>query len=167
MSSTIKALLVCHNETATGVTSDVAGVRQALDAAGHPALLMVDGVSSIASIDFRMDEGAWTLPCPARRRASCCRPGSHRRREPKGAGAHQTARCPRCFFDFADMIRTNNDGFFPYTPATTLLRGLRASLDMLLAEGLDNVYARHRRAGGCGIGCSRGRGALPRHRPQL
>jgi alanine-glyoxylate transaminase/serine-glyoxylate transaminase/serine-pyruvate transaminase len=72
----IKAVLVCHNETATGVTSDVAGVRKAMDAVNHPALLMVDGVSSIASIDFRMDEWGVTSRCPARRRASCCRPGS-------------------------------------------------------------------------------------------
>jgi len=142
----IKAVLVCHNETATGVTSDVAAVRKALDAAGHPALLYVDGVSSVACIDFRMDE--WGV--------DVCVSGSQKgfmlptglaivAASPKALAATKTAQCRRCFFDFADMIRTNKDGYFPYTPATTLLRGLRASIDMLLAEGLENVFARHHR----------------------
>ncbi len=142
----IKAVLVCHNETATGVTSDVAGVRRALDAAGHPALLMVDGVSSIASIDFRMDEWGVDLAVSGSQKGFMLPTGlAIVAASQKALAAHKTAKCPRCFFDFADMIRANKDGFFPYTPATTLLRGLRASLDMLLAEGLDNVYARHRR----------------------
>ena len=142
----IKAVLVCHNETTTGVTSDLAGVRKALDAAKHPALLMADGISSIASIDFRMDE--WGVDCAVA--------GSQKGfMLPTGLGilavsqkaleAHKSAKLTRCFFDFADMMRTNKDGFFPYTPATTLMRGLRASLDMLFAEGLDNVFARHHR----------------------
>ena len=139
-------MLVCHNETATGVTSDVAGVRRALDAAGHPALLMVDGVSSIASIDFRMDEWGVDLAVSGSQKGFMLPTGlAIVAASQKALAAHKTARCPRCFFDFADMIRTNKDGFFPYTPATTLLRGLRAALDMLLAEGLDNVFARHRR----------------------
>lgn len=142
----IKAVLVCHNETATGVTSDVAGVRRALDAAKHPALLMVDGVSSIASIDFRMDEWSVDLAVSGSQKGFMLPTGlAMVAVSPKTLEAHKTAKCPRCFFDFADMIRANKDGFFPYTPATTLLRGLRASLDMLLAEGLDNVFARHRR----------------------
>jgi alanine-glyoxylate transaminase / serine-glyoxylate transaminase / serine-pyruvate transaminase len=142
----IRAVLVCHNETATGVTSDVAGVRRALDAAGHPALLMVDGVSSIASIDFRMDEWGVDLAVSGSQKGFMLPTGlAIVAASQKALAAHGTAKCPRCFFDFADMIRTNKDGFFPYTPATTLLRGLRASLDMLLAEGLDNVFARHRR----------------------
>jgi alanine-glyoxylate transaminase/serine-glyoxylate transaminase/serine-pyruvate transaminase len=142
----IKAVLVCHNETATGVTSDVAGVRRALDAAGHPALLMVDGVSSIASIDFRMDEWGVDLAVSGSQKGFMLPTGlAIVAASQKALAAHKAARCPRCFFDFADMIRTNKDGFFPYTPATTLLRGLRAALDMLLAEGLDNVFARHRR----------------------
>jgi alanine-glyoxylate transaminase / serine-glyoxylate transaminase / serine-pyruvate transaminase len=142
----IKAVLVCHNETATGVTSDVAGVRRALDAATHPALLMVDGVSSIASIDFRMDEWGVDLAVSGSQKGFMLPTGlAIVAVSQKALIAHKTAKCPRCFFDFADMIRTNADGFFPYTPATTLLRGLRASLDMLLAEGLDSVYARHRR----------------------
>jgi alanine-glyoxylate transaminase / serine-glyoxylate transaminase / serine-pyruvate transaminase len=142
----IKAVLVCHNETATGVTSDVAGVRRALDAAGHPALLMVDGVSSIASIDFRMDEWGVDLAVSGSQKGFMLPTGlAIVAASQKALAAHKTAKCPRCFFDFADMIRSNKDGYFPYTPATTLLRGLRASLDMLLEEGLDNVYARHHR----------------------
>jgi len=145
-SQEIKAVLVCHNETATGVTSDVAGVRQALDAAKHPALLMVDGVSSIASIDFRMDEWGVDLAVSGSQKGFMLPTGlAIVAASQKALAAHKSAKCPRCFFDFADMIRTNKDGFFPYTPATTLLRGLRASVDMLLAEGLDNVFARHRR----------------------
>jgi alanine-glyoxylate transaminase / serine-glyoxylate transaminase / serine-pyruvate transaminase len=142
----IKAVLVCHNETATGVTSDVAGVRKALDAAGHPALLMVDGVSSIASIDFRMDEWGVDIAVSGSQKGFMLPTGlAIVAVSQKALEAGRTARCPRCFFDFADMIRTNKDGYFPYTPATTLMRGLRASLDMLAAEGLDNVFARHHR----------------------
>ncbi len=142
----IKAVLVCHNETATGVTSDVAGVRAALDAANHPALLMVDGVSSIASIDFRMDEWGVDVAVSGSQKGFMLPTGlAIVAVSPKALEAAKTAKCPRCFFDFADMIRTNRDGYFPYTPATTLLRGLRASVDMLLAEGLDNVFARHNR----------------------
>jgi alanine-glyoxylate transaminase / serine-glyoxylate transaminase / serine-pyruvate transaminase len=142
----IKAVLVCHNETATGVTSDVAGVRKAMDAAGHPALLMVDGVSSIASIDFRMDEWGVDLAVSGSQKGFMLPTGlAIVAASQKALEAHKTAKCPRCFYDFADMIRTNKDGYFPYTPATTLMRGLRASLDMLFAEGLDNVFARHQR----------------------
>jgi alanine-glyoxylate transaminase/serine-glyoxylate transaminase/serine-pyruvate transaminase len=142
----IKAVLVCHNETTTGVTSDLGGVRKALDAAKHPALLMADGLSSSASIEFRMDE--WGVDCAVA--------GSQKgfmlptglaivAVSQKALEAHKSARLTRCFFDFADMMRTNKDGYFPYTPATTLMRGLRASLDMLFAEGLENVFARHHR----------------------
>jgi alanine-glyoxylate transaminase/serine-glyoxylate transaminase/serine-pyruvate transaminase len=145
-SHAIKAVLVCHNETATGVTSDVGGVRKALDAAKHPALLMVDGVSSIASIDFRMDEWGVDLAVSGSQKGFMLPTGlAIVAVSQKALAAHRSAKCPRCFFDFADMIRTNKDGFFPYTPATTLLRGLRASVDMLLGEGLDNVFARHHR----------------------
>jgi alanine-glyoxylate transaminase/serine-glyoxylate transaminase/serine-pyruvate transaminase len=142
----IKAVLACHNETATGVTSDIADVRRALDAAKHPALLFVDAVSSLASIDFRMDE--WGV--------DACVSGSQKgfmlptglaivAVSDKALQARKTATLPRTFLSFDDMIATNKDGFFPYTPATTLLRGLRASLDMLFEEGLDNVFARHNR----------------------
>ncbi|MGH6948623.1 MAG: aminotransferase class V-fold PLP-dependent enzyme [Kiloniellales bacterium] len=142
----IKAVLVCHNETATGVTSDVAAARHALDAAGHPALLFVDGVSSIASIDFRMSEWGVDLAVSGSQKGFMLPAGlAIVAASDKALDAAKAAKCPRCFFDFADMIRTNQEGYFPYTPATTLLRGLRASLDLLFAEGLENVFARHRR----------------------
>jgi alanine-glyoxylate transaminase/serine-glyoxylate transaminase/serine-pyruvate transaminase len=147
-SHSIKAVLACHNETATGVTSDIAGVRRALDEAKHPALLFVDGVSSIASIDFRMDEwGVDIAVCgsqkgfmlPAGLAILCV--------GPRALEAAKSAKLHRCYFDFADMIRTNKDGFFPYTPPMQLIRGLRTSVDMLLGEGLGNVFARHHRLG--------------------
>ncbi|MDH3521398.1 MAG: aminotransferase class V-fold PLP-dependent enzyme, partial [Myxococcales bacterium] len=142
----IRAVLVCHNETATGVTSDVAGVRKILDDLDHPALLFVDGVSSIASIDFRMD--AWGVDCAVT--------GSQKGLmlpaglgivavSPKALEARKRAGLKRCYFDFEDMIQANADGWFPYTPALGLFYGLRESLDMLFEEGLDNVFARHHR----------------------
>ena len=139
-------MIVCHNETATGVTSDVAAIRRALDDANHPALLYVDGVSSIASIDFRMDEWGVDLAVSGSQKGLMLPTrlavvGVSR----KALDARKAADLPRYFFDFDDMIRTNKDGYFPYTPATTLLRGLRASLDILFEEGLDNVFARHYR----------------------
>ncbi len=142
----IKAVLVCHNETATGVTSDVKGVREVLDAADHPALLFVDGVSSIASIDFRMDEWGVDLAVSGSQKGFMLPAGlAIVGVSQKALEAHKTATFPRCFFAFEDMIRANKDGYFPYTPATTLLRGLRVSIDMLLSEGLDNVFNRHHR----------------------
>jgi alanine-glyoxylate transaminase/serine-glyoxylate transaminase/serine-pyruvate transaminase len=144
----IKAVFATHNETATGVTSNVAAVRKALDEAKHPALLMVDGVSSVGSIDMRM--GEWGV--------DCCVSGSQKGfMLPTGLGilaVSQKAldvnktlngRMNRCFFSFEDMIKANDLGYFPYTPATQLIRGLRASLDLIFAEGLDNVIARHTR----------------------
>jgi alanine-glyoxylate transaminase / serine-glyoxylate transaminase / serine-pyruvate transaminase len=142
----IKAVLVCHNETATGVTSDVAAVRKALDNANHPALLMVDGVSSVASIDFRMDEWGVDLAVSGSQKGFMLPTGlAIVAASDKALEATKTANCPSCFFSFADMLATNKDGYFPYTPATTLFHGLRASIDMLLDEGLDNVFARHNR----------------------
>jgi alanine-glyoxylate transaminase/serine-glyoxylate transaminase/serine-pyruvate transaminase len=142
----IKTVLVCHNETTTGVTSDLAGVRKAMNAANHPALLMADGISSIASIDFRMDEWGVDVAVSGSQKGFMLPTGlAIVAVSPKALEAHKTAKLPRCFFDFDDMIRTNKDGYFPYTPATTLMRGLRASLDMLFKEGLDNVFARHHR----------------------
>lgn len=142
----IKAVFCTQNETATGVTSDVAGCRAALDAADHPALLFVDGVSSIGSIDFRQEE--WGVDCAVS--------GSQKGfMLPAGLGflsvsrkalvASRTATHRRCFFSFEDMVRANDAGYFPYTPATQLLRGLRASLDLIADEGLDNIFARHHR----------------------
>ncbi len=145
----IKAVLVTQNETATGVASDVAGVRRILDDLGHPAMLFVDGVSSIACIDFRMDEwGVDVAVCGSKNGfmmptglAIVCV-------SEKALKAGETAKLPRCFFDYRDMLKSNAQGYFPYTPAATLLRALRASVDMLLEEGLDNVFARHRRLAG-------------------
>jgi alanine-glyoxylate transaminase/serine-glyoxylate transaminase/serine-pyruvate transaminase len=142
----IKAVLVTHNETATGVTSDVAGVRRILDELGHPALLFVDGVSSIASIDFRMDEWGVDVAVAGSQKGFMMPTGL-----PIGGVSEKalqksaTAGLPRCFFDYKDMLKNNAQGYFPYTPAATLLRGLRASIDLLQAEGLPNVFARHRR----------------------
>ncbi len=142
----IKAVLVCQNETATGVTSDVAGVRAVLDACDHPALLMVDGVSSIASIDFRMEEWRVDVAVSGSQKGFMLPTGlAVVAVSDKALEAGRTAKAPRCFYSYDDMARMNDQGYFPYTPATTLLRGLRASIDMLLEEGLDNVFARHHR----------------------
>lgn len=143
---TYKAVLVTHNETATGVTSDVAAVRRAMDDAEHPAMLFVDAVSSLASIDFRMDE--W--------RVDICVSGSQKgfmmpaglaivAVSQKALAARKACGAKRCYFDFEDMIKTNKDGYFPYTPPTHMLRALRASIDLLMEEGLENVFARHYR----------------------
>jgi alanine-glyoxylate transaminase/serine-glyoxylate transaminase/serine-pyruvate transaminase len=145
----IKAVLVTHNETATGVTSDVAGVRRILDDLGHPALLFVDGVSSIASIDFRMDEWGVDIAVAGSQKGFMLPTGlAIVCVSEKALKARQTASLPRCFFDYNDMLKANAQGYFPYTPAATLLRGLRASVDMLLEEGLTNVFARHNRLAG-------------------
>ena len=143
----IRAVLVVHNETATGVTSDVAAVREALDGSHHPALLFVDGVSSIGSLSFELDR--WEvdvaitgsqkgLMLPAGLCILCLSP---RVRDLVEAGSGG----PRAFFDLRPMLQSNADGYFPYTPALSLLYGLRESLDMLAEEGLPNVHARHRR----------------------
>lgn len=145
-SHSIKAVLACHNETATGVTSDIAGVRAALDATRHPGLLFVDGVSSIASIDFRMDEWGVDVAVSGSQKGFMLPTGlAIVAVSPKALDAGKSAKLPRGFFDFAPMLKANRDGYFPYTPPLTLIRGLRASVDMLLEEGLDNVFQRHRR----------------------
>lgn len=145
----IKAVLVTHNETATGVTSDVAGVRRILDDLGHPALLFVDGVSSIGSIDFRMDEWGVDIAVAGSQKGFMMPTGlAIVCVNEKALKAGATAKLPRCFYDFGDMAKNNALGYFPYTPAATLLRGLRASVDLLLKEGLPNVFARHRRLAG-------------------
>jgi len=149
----IRAVLVCHNETATGVTSDVAAVRQILDDLGHPALLLVDGVSSIGSIPFNMEEWGVDVAVSGSQKGFMLPTGlaivavsqkllysiknSANRRGDSYLGCG--------YFDFAQMLAANSTGYFPYTPAMTLLRGLRVSVDMLLEEGLDNVFARHKR----------------------
>lgn len=143
---TIKAVLAAHNETATGVTSDVAGVRKAMDAADHPAMLFVDGVSSIASIDFRMDAWGVDVAVTGSQKGFMLPTGlAILAVSPKALAAAVSAGSRRCYFDFGMMAQANKDGYFPYTPATTLLRGLRCSVDLLLEEGLENVFARHHR----------------------
>lgn len=142
----IKAVLFTHNETATGVTSDVAGVRQALNETGHPALLMVDGVSSIASIDFRMDEWGVDLAVTGSQKGLMLPAGlGIVCASEKALAQYDQAKLPRCFFDFGDMRKANATGYFPYTPSLPMLYGLRESIAMLLEEGLDNVFARHHR----------------------
>lgn len=142
----IKAVLVCHNETATGVTSDVAGVRRALDDTGHPALLFVDGVSSVASLDLRMDEWEIDVVVSGSQKGFMLPAGlAIVAVGPKALAARKSAKLARCYFDFEDMLRTNKDGYFPYTPPLHLFRGLRASVDLLLEEGLERVFARHHR----------------------
>jgi alanine-glyoxylate transaminase/serine-glyoxylate transaminase/serine-pyruvate transaminase len=141
----IKAVLATHNETATGVTSDIAGLRKAMDEVGHPAFLFVDAVSSLGSIDFRMDE--WKV--------DVCVSGSQKGLMlPAGLGItcvsekalearRSTAKNPRCYFDYLDMINQNKNGYFPYTPALSLLYGLKESLRAIEDEGLENIFKRH------------------------
>jgi alanine-glyoxylate transaminase/serine-glyoxylate transaminase/serine-pyruvate transaminase len=140
----IKAVLVCQNETATGVQSDISAVRAALDAAAHPALLFVDGVSSIASIDFRMDEWGVDIAVSGSQKGFMLPAGlAIIGVSPRALQAAAHAGLHRCYFDFNDMAKINAQGYFPYTPPMTLIRGLRVSVDRLLAEGLENVFARH------------------------
>ncbi len=142
----IKAVLFTHNETATGVTSDVAAMRRALNDTRHPALLMVDGVSSIASIDFRMDEWGVDLAVTGSQKGLMLPAGlGIVCASQKALSLYDQARLPRVFFDFGDMRKANATGYFPYTPSLPMLYGLRESLAMLLEEGLDNVFARHHR----------------------
>ncbi len=140
----IRAVLVTHNETATGVRSDIAAVRRALDAANHPAMLFVDGVSSIASMDFRMDEWGVDIAITGSQKGFMLPAGlAILGISPKAKEAMAAARCTRCFFDFRDMLRSNENGGFPYTPPVNLIRGLDLSIRMLEAEGLENVFERH------------------------
>ncbi|MEI4231848.1 pyridoxal-phosphate-dependent aminotransferase family protein [Roseovarius sp. D22-M7] len=142
----IKAVFATHNETATGVTSDIPALRRALDEAGHPALLFVDGVSSIASIPFEMDGWGVDLAVAGSQKGFMLPAGlAFLGVSEKALAAHEHADMPRCYFSFSDMIRLNDTGYFPYTPPTPLLRGLRVSLDMLLGDGMESVWARHHR----------------------
>jgi len=140
----IKAVLATQNETATGVQSDIGGLRAAIDAANHPAMLYVDGVSSIGSVDFRMDEWGVDLAVSGSQKGFMLPAGlAILAASQKALEASKTATMRRCYFDFEDMIATNATGYFPYTPPMSLLRGLRASVDRMLNEGLDNIFARH------------------------
>ncbi len=143
---TIRAVLVTHNETATGVRSDIAAIRRAMDAAGHPALLLVDGVSSIASMDFRMDDWQVDIAVTGSQKGFMLPAGlAILGISPKAVRAIETARSTRCFLDFRDMLSTNAKGGYPYTPPVNLLYGLGTSLEMLREEGLEAVFARHHR----------------------
>jgi len=140
----IKAVLATHNETSTGVVSDIAAVRRAMDAAQHPALLLVDAVSSLASIDLRMDE--WGIDvCVAASQKGLMLPAGLAIvcASEKALAACEKSTQPRYFFDFGNMVRSNATGYFPYTPSLPLLHGLRESLDMIQEEGLENVFHRH------------------------
>lgn len=140
----IKAVLVTHNETATGVRSDVAAIRRAMDASNHPAMLYVDCVSSLASMDFRMDEWGVDLAVSGSQKGFMLATGmAIIGVSQKALAACESAKCPRCFFDFRDMAGANAKGGFPYTPPLQIMYGLRESLKMLFEEGLDNVFARH------------------------
>ena len=142
----IKVVLATHNETATGVRSDIAAVRRALDAAGHPALLFVDGVSSIACYDFRMDEWGVDVAVTGSQKGFMLPPGlAIVGFSPKAMAAVQTATLPRTFFDIRDMAKGYAVNGFPYTPPVGLLNGLNLACQMLLDEGLENVFARHHR----------------------
>lgn len=142
----IRAVLATHNETATGVVSDIAAVRAAMDSAGHPALLMVDGVSSIGSMDFRMDEWKVDVAVTGSQKGFMLHAGlAIVGFSPKARAAVEQAKLPRTFFDIRDMEKGYAASAFPYTPPVGLLNGLKLACDMLLAEGLENVFARHRR----------------------
>ncbi|MEM7709502.1 MAG: L-aspartate--glyoxylate aminotransferase BhcA [Pseudomonadota bacterium] len=142
----IKAVLATHNETATGVTSNIAGLRRALDAAGHPALLLVDGVSSIGSMDFRFDDWGVDVAVTGSQKGFMLPAGlAIVGFSARAMKATETARLPRTFFDIADMAKGYSANGFPYTPPVGLMNGLKMSCDMLLSEGLKNVFARHHR----------------------
>lgn len=140
----IKAVLATHNETSTGVTSDIGGVRKALDASSHPALLFVDGVSSIASIEFRMDDWGIDAAISGSQKGFMLPAGlAVLAFSQKAIKLTETATFPRCFLDLKDQMAQNALGYTPYTAATPMIYGLRKSIELLLDEGIENVYARH------------------------
>jgi alanine-glyoxylate transaminase/serine-glyoxylate transaminase/serine-pyruvate transaminase len=142
----IKAVCFLHNETSTGCLSPVAAVRKAIDNAGHPALLMVDTISSLASTDYRHDEWGVDVTIGGAQKGLMLPPGmSFNALSEKALAASKTAKLPKSFWDWEDMLKMNKIGFFPYTPATQMLHGLAASIEMLHEEGLENVFARHDR----------------------
>lgn len=142
----IRAVLVVHNETSTGVTSDVGRIREAMNTARHPAFLLVDVVSSLASIDFRFDEGAVDVALTGAQKGLMLPPGlAILAASEKALRASQAAKCPRAFWDWGPVLERNRRGEFPYTPATLLLFGLKESLAILNEEGLENVFRRHAR----------------------
>jgi alanine-glyoxylate transaminase/serine-glyoxylate transaminase/serine-pyruvate transaminase len=144
----IKAVCVVHNETSTGVTSDIAAVRRAIDAAGHPALLMVDTISGLASADYRHDEWGVDVTVSGSQKGLMLPPGiSFNALSPKAIEVSRTARLPKAFWAWDEIVEMNKGGYWPYTPSTNLLYGLSEALDMVLEQGLPAVFARHQRWG--------------------
>ncbi|MFI7118598.1 pyridoxal-phosphate-dependent aminotransferase family protein [Amycolatopsis sp. NPDC049868] len=142
----IKAVCVVHNETSTGVTSRIPEIRAAIDAAGHPALLLVDTISSLGSIDYRHDEWGVDVTVAGSQKGLMLPPGmSFNAISDKALDAAKTASLPKIFWDWGPMLAANERGFFPYTPNTNLMYGLREALRLLYEEGLENVFARHAR----------------------
>lgn len=142
----IKAVCVVHNETSTGVTSDIAAVRRAIDVTRHPALLMVDSISGLASADFRHDEWGVDVTVSGSQKGLMLPPGiSFNALSPRAIEASKSARLPKAFFAWDEIVEMNRTGYFPYTPSTNLLYGLSEALDMIADEGLDAVFARHQR----------------------
>lgn len=142
----IKAVCVVHNETSTGVTSGIAAVRRAIDAAGHPALLMVDTISGLASADYRHDEWGVDVTISGSQKGLMLPPGiSFNAVSDKALSASRQAKLPKSFWAWDEIVEANKTGYWPYTPNTNLLYGLNEALDMLLGEGLDHVFARHQR----------------------
>lgn len=142
----IKAVMVVHNETSTGSTSRIAEIRKAIDKAGHPALFMVDTISSLASVDYRHDEWQVDVTVSGSQKGLMLPPGlSFNAISEKAMAAAKANSMPRSYWDWQEMVKINANGFFPYTPATNLLYGLREAVKMLHEEGLDNVFARHQR----------------------
>jgi alanine-glyoxylate transaminase/serine-glyoxylate transaminase/serine-pyruvate transaminase len=142
----IRGVCVVHNETSTGVTSDIAAVRRAIDAAGHPALLLVDTISGLASADYRHDEWGVDVTVSGSQKGLMLPPGiGFNAISPKAMEAAKTATLPRSYFAWDEIVAMNKDGYWPYTPNTNLLYGLSEALEMLAAEGLPQVFARHQR----------------------
>lgn len=143
----IKAVAVVHNETSTGVLSDIAAVRRAMEQAQHPALLLVDAVSSVGAIDYRHEEWGVDVTICGSQKGLMLPPGlAFNAISAKALAAMRSARLPRAYWDWQDMLSFNASGYFPYTPGTNLLQGLRVALRLLEEEGLQQVFARHRRA---------------------
>jgi alanine-glyoxylate transaminase/serine-glyoxylate transaminase/serine-pyruvate transaminase len=142
----IKAVCVVHNETSTGVTSDIAAVRKAIDDAKHPALLMVDTISGLASADFRHDQWGIDVSISGSQKGLMLPPGiSFNALSPRAIEASKTANLPRSFWAWDEIVEMNKDGYWPYTSSTNLLYGLSEAIDMLAEEGMENVFARHQR----------------------
>ena len=142
----IKAVCVVHNETSTGVTSDIASVRKAIDAAKHPALLVVDSISGLASADYRHDEWGVDVTISGSQKGLMLPPGlGFNALSPRAIEVSKSAKLPRSYWAWDEIIEMNKTGYFPYTPATNLLYGLHEALEMIEAEGLDKIFARHKR----------------------